>query len=101
MKRLILFLLASIALAQTATVIDVPADEARVGLRLHDAMVKADNEYNAWAMRQQNVYTGDWEFTPDFRHMVPKVASPINGNSWLNPLICHGCTTLPATSVDR
>lgn len=86
MKRtLLLALVAGISFAQTASIYELSGDDAAEGLKLHDAMVKADADYAKWTEKMSRRYGKDYgvsgvgadlheplDFSPDFKHAVPK-----------------------------
>jgi hypothetical protein len=123
MRRIALGLaLTAICFAQTASIYELSNQDAAEGLKLHEAMVKADAAYTAWDAKMSkkygqgtNVYGSDGQiheqldYSADFKRAVPKskpqsILCPAYGCPAIapaNPLsICASCGTfaLPATA---
>jgi hypothetical protein len=79
MKKLILLAIsATLLCAQTANVYNIPVADAAEGLKLYQAMLKAQDQFVSWKQIEGAKVQGDvqmnLEYTPDFKHAIVQSA---------------------------
>jgi hypothetical protein len=98
MRKLLIMLLCSVALAQDAVVIELPNPDAAKAKQLYDAKVAADKAWDAFNDRLHDTYKGfigGITFSKDFRFIVPKEYPSATWNNCSGACFGNCLTTAP------